>query len=132
MQGDPEMDEDEKEEDTNGSETNEVVMIDEDEEQKEEETLEGQEDIKWNVKLKTGDSPVDDPSETESAVDSVPEESNQAMPEVEPEVQKESKAVDEQTDVGNTEHVKVETVDMADTTFIASHQHQVAACDLVS
>lgn len=122
------MDEDDQEEDTNGSETNEVVMIDEAKEQKEEERLEGQDDIKQNEKLKTGDSPVDDPSETEVAVDAVHEELNQAMPEMESEVQKESKA----TDVCNTEHVEVETENMANTRFVTSHQNQVAASDLVS
>ncbi|XP_026210940.1 SMC5-SMC6 complex localization factor protein 2 isoform X2 [Anabas testudineus] len=123
---------------TNGSETNEVVMVDEDEvqkdeEQKEEERLEGQEDMKMNEKLKMGRaSPVNDLCETEDAVDLVPGELSQAMLEGEPEVQRESKAMDEQTCAGNTEHVKVQAENVVDKIIVTSHQNQVAACDLVS
>lgn len=127
MQEDLEMDEDEQEEDTNGSETNEVAMIDEDEEQKEEGSLEGQDDIKCNEKLKTGDSSVEEPSETEYASDMVLKELNQAILEMESEVLKESETV-----VGNTEHVEMETEKMADTRFVTCHQNQVAECDSVS
>lgn len=130
VEEDPEMEEDEQEKETSGSEENEVVMMDE--EQKEEERLEGEEDLKSNEKLKTGgDAPVDDPNQTEDAMDPVPGELNQDMPEMEPEVQKESKATDEQTDAGSTKHTEVEA-EMVDTRFVTSHHNQVAACDIVS
>ncbi|XP_067376154.1 SMC5-SMC6 complex localization factor protein 2 isoform X4 [Channa argus] len=106
MEGDPELEEDEREI-TSGSEENEVVI---DGEQKEEEKLEEQRGIQLNDKLETGGgSPVNDLNETEDGLDQVPGELNQDTVELEPQTHTESKAREELIETGNAEHIEKET-----------------------
>ncbi|XP_039995625.1 SMC5-SMC6 complex localization factor protein 2 [Xiphias gladius] len=126
------MEEVEQEEETSETEENEAVMIAEDEGEEKEEEAEEQE-MKLGVKLGEtgGEVPMDDKNKTKEAIEPVPGDLSQEMPEKEPEVHEESHMMDEHIEAGNTECTKVETENMVVTRQTSPH-NQVGACDLVS
>lgn len=124
--------EDDEDEETNTVEENEVVMVSEEEEEKEErdntiaDSNKTGDDVTQDERLEEmeGDDTINDTSETDKAIEPVPEALNQEMPEME------SQAMDEQIDADNIERTEGETENLVEKKNVSPAK--VAASDLVS